>query len=236
ISVFGQLCSLPPIYRKTLYSIENGKETTTQIKATEISQDIDKLNGTCFQILQTTTVEANKTDSVHPIFQGRNVSEICNLISGIELETGFINSREQYSDFNCKSIIEGIYSFEYRIVGSTGVCRSPNSILKACQRQGSPLRDNSVYEQTFGFCPNFFEVSVLEEPNIVYGKANIWRCYARWVADDGTVWAAVEYDTNMPKFKYRCLATSIDQQNRRDIIQWGGLNAIMDVQLPSTLN
>ncbi|VDD76438.1 unnamed protein product [Mesocestoides corti] len=152
---------------------------------------------------------------------GGNASNICLLITGIELETGFINSREQYSDFNCKSIIEGIYSFEYRIVGSTGVCRSPNSILRACQRQGSPLRDNSVYEQTFGFCPNFFETSVLEEPNIVYGKANIWRCYARWVAADGTVWAAVEYDTNMPKFKYRCLTTRIDQQNRRDIIQWG---------------
>ncbi|VDM32688.1 unnamed protein product [Hydatigera taeniaeformis] len=126
-----------------------------------------------------TTVEANKTDSVHVIYKN-----------------------------------------------STGVCRSPNSILKACQRQGSPLRDNSVYEQTFGFCPNFFEISVLEEPNIVYGKANIWRCYARWVADDGTVWAAVEYDTNMPKFKYRCLTTSIDQQNRRDIIQWGHISLI----------
>lgn len=143
------------------------------------------------------------------------------MITGIELETGFINSREQYTDYNCKSIIEGVYSFEYRIVGSTGVCRSPNSILKACQRQGSPLRDNSVYEQTFGYCPNFFEQSILEEPNIVYGKANLWRCYARWVGDDGTVWAAVEYDTNMPKFKYRCLTTRIDQQNRRDIIQWG---------------
>ncbi|KAL7056002.1 hypothetical protein AAHC03_020698 [Spirometra sp. Aus1] len=101
------------------------------------------------------------------------------------------------------------------------MCRSPNSILKACQRQGSPLRDNSVYEQTFGYCPNFLEKSVLEEPNIVYGKATLWRCYARWVDDDGTVWAAVEYDTNMPKFKYRCLTTRIDQQNRQDIIQWG---------------
>lgn len=71
ISVSGQLCVLPPIYRKTLYSIENGKETTTQIKATEISQDIDKLNGTCYQILRTTTVEANKTDSVHVIYKNR---------------------------------------------------------------------------------------------------------------------------------------------------------------------
>ncbi|VDL88987.1 unnamed protein product [Schistocephalus solidus] len=130
-------------------------------------------------------------------------------------------ARQDYSDFNCKSIIEGVYAFEYRIVGSTGMCRSPNSILKACQRQGSPLRDNSVYEQTFGYCPNFLEKSVLEEPNIVYGKATLWRCYARWVDDEGTVWAAVEYDTNMPKFKYRCLTTRIDQQNRQDIIQWG---------------
>ncbi|KAH9278079.1 hypothetical protein ECG_08909 [Echinococcus granulosus] len=176
----------------------------------------------CYELIaRSENVIQYRKSQCQPIFKGRNISEICNLISGTELETGFINSREQYSDFNCKSIIEGIYSFEYRIVGSTGVCRSPNSILKACQRQGSPLRDNSVYEQTFGFCPNFFETSVLEEPNIVYGKANIWRCYARWVADDGTVWAAVEYDTNMPKFKYRCLTTRIDQQNRRDIIQWG---------------
>ena len=67
----GQLCSLPSVYVKNLYSIENGKETTTEIKASEISQDIDRLNGTCYQILQTTTMEANKTDSICVIYKNR---------------------------------------------------------------------------------------------------------------------------------------------------------------------
>ncbi|VUZ44222.1 unnamed protein product, partial [Hymenolepis diminuta] len=108
---------LPSIYVKTLYSIENGKGTITTIKASELSQDIDRLNGTCYQILQTTTVEANKTDSINviyknrtndcyfcyeliarsenviqyrrsqcqPVLAGHRATEICDLITGVEL-------------------------------------------------------------------------------------------------------------------------------------------------------
>ncbi|VDP72301.1 unnamed protein product [Echinostoma caproni] len=152
---------------------------------------------------------------------GGNASAICDTVANGELETGFVQAREDYSDFNCKSILEGIYAFDYRIVGSTGLCSSPFSTIKACQRQGSPLRDNSVFEQTFGYCPNFQDVSILEDPNIVFGKANIWRCYGRWTDRENNIWAAIAYDTNQLKFRYRCLTTRIDQQNPYDLYYWG---------------
>ncbi|KER33712.1 hypothetical protein T265_00400 [Opisthorchis viverrini] len=152
---------------------------------------------------------------------GDNGSTICNTLVDAELETGFVRAREDYSDFNCKSILEGIYAFDYRIVGNTGLCSSPFSTIKACQRQGSPLRDNSVFEQTFGYCPNFQDVSILEDPNIVFGKANIWRCYGRWTDRSNNIWAAIAYDTNQLRFKYRCLTTRIDQQNPTDLYYWG---------------
>lgn len=154
---------------------------------------------------------------------GSNESTICGSLATSELETGFVRSREDYSDFNCKSIIEGVFAFDYRIVGSTGLCSSPFSLIKACQRQGSPLRDNSILEQTFGYCPNFQDQSILEDPNIVFGKANIWRCYGRWTDKSGTIWAAIAYDTNQLRFRYRCLTTRIDQQNPQDIYYWGKL-------------
>ncbi|CAH8614613.1 unnamed protein product [Heterobilharzia americana] len=82
-------------------------------------------------------------------------------------------------------------------------------------------RDNSILEQTFGYCPNFQDRSILEDPNIVFGKANIWRCYGRWTDKSGNIWAAIAYDTNQLRFRYRCLTTRIDQQNPQDISYWG---------------
>ncbi|VEL21580.1 unnamed protein product [Protopolystoma xenopodis] len=245
-------CTLSHIYIKTLFSIENGIETTTQITASELRQNIVPFVGSCHLIVSLNKRHENNVNDAAVIYKNHtkdcyfcyefivrspnviqyrrsdcqiaplsgNISSLCSLISTIELETGFVQNREDASDFNCKSIIEGVYAFDYRIVGSTGVCSSPNSIIKACQRQGSPLRDNSVFTQTYGYCPDFQDISATEDPNIVYGKANIWRCYGRWVDKDGSIWAAIEYDTNQPKLKFRCMTTRIDQQNPDDSIHW----------------
>nr|CAH8864852.1 unnamed protein product [Trichobilharzia regenti] len=246
------ICEIPDKYVKTLFSVENGKETTTQILKSQLIQTIENLWGSCHMIVS----ENQNTEAVEDIVvlyknltkdcffcydfifrspnviqyrrsqcqrpeYGSNESTICSSLVAAELETGFVRSREDYSDFNCKSIIEGVYAFDYRIVGSTGLCSSPFSIIKACQRQGSPLRDNSILEQTFGYCPNFQDKSILEDPNIVFGKANIWRCYGRWTDKSGNIWAAIAYDTNQLRFKYRCLTTRIDQQNPQDTFYWG---------------
>ncbi|CAH8587711.1 unnamed protein product, partial [Dicrocoelium dendriticum] len=246
-------CTIPDAYVKTLFALENGKETTTQILKNELIQTVQKFRGTCHLIVaENRRLESNVEDILvlfknatndcffcyELILRSPNVIQyrrsqcntqlpmesetaVCESLQDAELETGFVRAREDYSDFNCKSILEGIFAFDYRIVGSTGLCSSPFSTIKACQRQGSPLRDNSVFEQTFGYCPNFQDISILEDPNIVFGKANIWRCYGRWTDKNNNIWAAIAYDTNQLKFKYRCLTTRIDQQNPYDLFYWG---------------
>ncbi|KAH8873966.1 actin cytoplasmic type 5 [Schistosoma japonicum] len=258
-------CEIPAKYIKTLFSIENGKETTTQILKSQLIQNLENLWGSCYMIVSENT-NSDAVEDIVVLYKnmtkdcffcydfiyrspnvlqyrrsqcqrpelGSNESTICRSLVASELETGFVRSREDYSDFNCKSIIEGVFAFDYRIVGSTGLCTSPFSLIKACQRQGSPLRDNSIIEQTFGYCPNFQDQSILEDPNIVFGKANIWRCYGRWTDKSGNIWAAIAYDTNQLRFRYRCLTTRIDQQNPQDMYYWGTLSKNPKVDINAT--
>ncbi|KAL3319457.1 hypothetical protein Ciccas_001887 [Cichlidogyrus casuarinus] len=149
------------------------------------------------------------------------LSFVCQKIDHIALETGFVQAKEDYIAFNCKSIIEGVYYFSYRIVGSTGACSSPNNLLKACQRQGSPLRDNSVFDMTFGYCPNFLFSSITEDPNLIFNKENLFYCLGRWVDNGGNIRAAIAYDTSEYRQRFRCLTTKIDQQSQHNQIYWG---------------
>jgi hypothetical protein len=92
---------------------------------------------------------------------GLNPETICGFQGDTEFDTGFVTSQADQSFFNCKSIIEGVYQFDYKIRELTGVCKSPDSRIKACQRQGSPLRDNMVFSMEFGYCPSVQPVATI---------------------------------------------------------------------------
>ncbi|PAA94272.1 hypothetical protein BOX15_Mlig027224g1, partial [Macrostomum lignano] len=119
-----------------------------------------------------------------------------------------------YQSYNCKTIFEGVYWFTYQLKDSSRTpCDALNNEIKACQRAGSQERDNWITRITWGLCPGLAEMK--DQGTQTY------YCYGMWTDTNNNVYAAVGMDQGDIKFKYRCLVTRKDQNERSILYRWG---------------
>lgn len=232
-------CTLPKDHVMEIFSLEDGQETLTTIKAQSLKSSKNQLDGLCYSITNTTNPLPESVTDIGVIFQNMTnncyfcyrfilrslyvmqyshtqcqslTPYLCSSLANPGFDTGFLKGKSQQLEFNCKSIIEGIYQFNYKLTRYTGVCDRPSNMIKACQKQGSPLRDNNIFTMKFDFCPTINPAE--SRGDIKYIPYDFtWKCYGRWVDPQKNIWGAIEFDTNEEKFRYRCIQTRIDQQD-----------------------
>ncbi|PAA50461.1 hypothetical protein BOX15_Mlig029193g2, partial [Macrostomum lignano] len=121
---------------------------------------------------------------------------------------------QQYQIYNCKTILEGVFWFTYQLKDSSRTpCDALTNKIKACQRAGSQERDSYIATFNWGQCPGLAATKDTGQQN--------YYCYGMWTDNNNNVYAAVGMDQADTKFKYRCLVTRKDQNERSILYRWG---------------
>lgn len=64
-------CVIPNLYVKTLFAIEDGKETTTRILSTELIQDQENFRGTCHEIVSMNLKSENSVNDTVVVYKNQ---------------------------------------------------------------------------------------------------------------------------------------------------------------------
>ncbi|KAH9645274.1 hypothetical protein HF086_000437 [Spodoptera exigua] len=216
-------CMIPLVLRNTWFSFENGKQTITDINASEMTGrgvcvDIKaeyRVNYTmvfsytkcyyCVKLIVRTVNVLEKIESpcvnLGPDEQP-TVDRVCRGLNPDQ--QGLITLfSENYVPVNCRSSLEGVWQFAYQNrFRFTGECNHPDAQIKSCQTAGTQfLITNQKFNITYRKCAGM--------SNTFDGVVE-YSCLGHWFVNKNHFFAVANTKESRKDERYRCFLKNRD--------------------------
>lgn len=222
ISFASSDCNIPVILRNKWFSLENGKQTLTDIDAKTMTSrgecvniKIEKsVNYTmvfkytdcyyCVKLIVRTVnvLEKIETACVNvPHDEEPTVQRVCKSLNADQQLTTLFS--ENSIPLNCRSSLEGVWQFTYQNrFRFTGECNNPDAQIKSCQTPGTQfLITNQKFNITYKRCPGMTGTfdGVVE-----------FSCLGHWFVDKNHFFAVANTKESRKDERYRCFLKNRD--------------------------
>ncbi|XP_026751137.1 uncharacterized protein LOC113511659 [Galleria mellonella] len=215
-------CTIPVVLRNTWFSFENGKQTITDINASDMTG-----RGTCVNI------KADYHVNYTMVFRYTNcyycvklIVRTVNVLEKIETPCVGIGTNEEptvervcrglnpnqhlitlfsenYVPVNCRSSLEGVWQFAYQNrFRFTGECNHPDAQIKSCQTAGTQfLITNQKFNITYRKC---------EGMSGTFNGVVEYSCLGHWFVDKNHFFAVANTKESRKDERYRCFLKNRD--------------------------